>query len=189
MQLVIKELDQTRIRYEAMVQKVGEEEAALAFSRALNHEGRKSFTAVKRALRKQTDIPPGMITAAMKFKSSTVRNLRTVISGTGSELPLRLFGAKQFSYGVRAKVWGKQQTYKSNFIVASLGGNVFHRTGVFGKAAKGRYAGKRREGIQRTFGPSIPKEMVKDETLETFEQSGNAIMDRAMHELSRILTV
>ena len=37
------------------------------------------------------------------------------------------------------------------------------------------------------FGPSIPKEMVRDETLETFEQSGNAISDRAMHEMSRIL--
>ena len=39
------------------------------------------------------------------------------------------------------------------------------------------------------FGPSIPKEMVKGETLETFEQSGNAISDRAMHELSRILAM
>lgn len=177
MQVVFKDLDQTRIRYEAMIQRVGEREANRAFSRALNHEGRKSFTAVKRALRKQTDIPAGMITAAMQFKSSSQRNLRTIIQGSGSELPLRFFGARQFSYGVRAKVWGKFQTYKSNFIVASLSGNVFHRTS------------RKRLPIQRTFGPSIPKEMVKDETAETFEQSGNAVMDRAMHELSRILKV
>ncbi len=45
-QIVIKDLDQTRLRYEAMVQRVGEGSAALAFSRALNHEGRKTFTAV-----------------------------------------------------------------------------------------------------------------------------------------------
>jgi hypothetical protein len=176
-QVVIKELDQTRIRYEAMVQEVGEGAAALAFSRALNHEGRKSFTAVKRSLRKQTDIPPFMITASMAFKSSSQRNLRTIISGSGKELPLRLFKPSQFNYGVRAKVWGKHQTYRSAFIVAKYGGNVFHRTS------------KKRFPIQRMFGPSIPKEMVKDETLETFEQSGNAVMDRAMHELSRILKV
>jgi hypothetical protein len=176
-QVVIKDLDQTRIRYEAMVQEVGEGAAALAFSRALNHEGRKSFTAVKRSLRKQTDIPPSLIAAAMQFKSSNRKHLRTIISGSGNELPLRLFKPSQFSYGVRAKVWGKHQTYRSAFIVAKYGGNVFHRTS------------KKRFPIQRLFGPSIPKEMVKDETLETFEQSGNAVMDRAMHELSRILKV
>jgi hypothetical protein len=177
MQVVVKELDQTRIHYEAMVQRVGEGDAALAFSRALNHEGRKSFTAVKRALRKQTDIPAGMISAAMKFENSSRKNLTTIIRGKGSELPLRIFGARQFKYGVRAKVWGKTQVYKSQFIVAKLGGNVFHRTS------------RKRLPIQKTFGPSIPKEMVKDVTLETFERSGNAVMDRAMHELSRILKV
>ena len=177
MQIVIKDLDQTRVCYEAMVRQAGEGAAALAFSRALNHEGRKSFTAVKRALRKQTDIPPFMIKASMAFRSSSKHHLRTIISGSGKELPLRLFKPAQFSYGVRAKVWGKHQTYRSAFIVARYGGNVFHRTS------------RRRFPIQRMFGPSIPKEMVKGETLETFEQSGNAISDRAMHELSRILAM
>jgi hypothetical protein len=177
MQIVIKDLDQTRIRYEAMVQKVGEGAAALAFSRALNHEGRKSFTAVKRALRKQTDIPPAIISAAMKFRSSSKHHLRTIISGSGNELPLRLFRPAQFSYGVRAKVWGKHQIYRSAFIIARYGGNVFHRTS------------KKRLPIQQMFGPSIPREMVKDQTLDAFAQSGNAIMDRAMHELARILRV
>ena len=176
-QIVIKDLDQTRVRYEAMVQRVGEGSAALAFSRALNHEGRKSFTAVKRALRKQTGIPPFMITAAMAFRSSSRRNLRTIISGSGKELPLSLFKPAQFSYGVRARVWGKHQIYRSAFIIASYGGNVFHRTS------------KKRFPVEQMFGPSIPKEMVKDQTLETFERSGNAIMDRAMHELARILKV
>lgn len=177
MQIVIKDLDQTRIRFEAMVQRVGERDAALAFSRALNHEGRKTFTAVKRTLRQQTDIPAFMITASMAFRSSSQRNLRTIISGVGKELPLRLFKPSQFSYGVRAKVWGRHQTYRSAFIVAKYGGNVFHRTS------------RKRFPIQKMFGPSIPKEMVQDQTLETFQQSGNSVMDRAMHELSRILKV
>ena len=177
MRVVVKEIDQTRIRLEAMVRQVGDGNATLAFSRALNHEGRKSFTAVKRALRKQTDIPPFMITASMAFRSSSKHHLRTIISGTGKELPLRLFKPSQFSYGVRARVWGKRQTYRAAFIIAKYGGNVFHRTS------------RKRFPIERMFGPSIPKEMVRDETLETCEQSGNAIMDRAMHELARIIKV
>ena len=39
------------------------------------------------------------------------------------------------------------------------------------------------------YGPSVPKEMVKDATLEAFEQSTNDVATRAMHELSRILKV
>lgn len=189
MKVIVKDLDQTRIRYEAMVQQVGEGKAALAFSRALNHEGRKTFTAVKRALSKQTHIPPSMIAAAMKFRSSSKNHLRTIIAGSGKELPLRLFSPRQVKAGVKAKVWGRFQTYGSAFIVKSIGGNVFHRTGKFGKASKGRYAGQRREGIEKMYGPSIAKEMVKDETPQVFERSGNDIMDRAMHELSRILKV
>jgi hypothetical protein len=177
MQIVLKDLDRTRIRYGAMIQRVGDGNATLAFSRALNHEGRKSFTAVRRALRKQTDIPPGIISAAMKFRPSSRANLRTIISGSGRELPLRLFRPAQFSYGVRARVWGKHQAYRSAFIVARYGGNVFHRTS------------RKRLPIQQMFGPSIPKEMLKDQSLAAFEQSGNAIMDRAMHELARILRV
>jgi hypothetical protein len=175
--VVIKGLDQTRVRYEAMVHQVGEGAAALAFSRALNHESRKTFTAVKRALRKQTDIPPFMITASTAFRFSSKHHLRTIITGSGRELPLLLFKPSQFSYGVRARVWGRHQVYRSSFIVARFGGNVFHRTS------------HKRFPIQKMFGPSVPKEMLKDETLETFERSGNAIMDRAMHELSRILKV
>jgi hypothetical protein len=182
MKLVIKDLDQTRIRYEAMVQRLGAREANLAFARALTKEGGKTFTAVKKVLHKQTTIPKGLISASMKFKGATRNSLQTIISGTGSELPLRLFGAKQFSYGVRAKVWGKTQTYPGNFmgprpgvIATRLQGNVYHRTS------------RKRLPIRMTFGPSIPKEMLKDATIAAFENSGNNVMDRAMHELSRIL--
>jgi len=177
MQIVVRELDQTRIKYEAMIRRVGEKHATTAFSRALTHEGRKTYTAVKRSLRQQTDIPAGLIAEATKFKSSSTSNLRTIIEGRGSELPLRLFKPRQFSYGVRAKVWGRAQSFKSAFIVASIGGNVFTRTTA------------KRLPIKKLFGPSIPKELVKDATRETFEQSGGAVIDRAMHELSRTLTV
>lgn len=177
MKVVLKDLDNTRIRYEAMVQKLGERDANLIFARALTKEGSKSFTAVKKALLEQTGIPKGTIAGSMKFRRATRKNLQTIISGSGSELPLSLFKPSEFSYGVRAKVWNRPQFYRSAFIVSKYEGNVFHRTN------------RQRFPIQKMFGPSIPKEMVKGQTIEAFEQSGNAIMARAMHELTQLLRV
>lgn len=177
MQIVIKELDKTRIRYEAMVWRLGERDAALAASRAMNHEGRKALTAVRRTLVKQTSIRRSLIVKGVTFEAARPNSLRFVIKGQGSELPLRLFGARQFSYGVKAKVWGRQQVYKSNFIVSSEGGDVFHREGP------------KRIPIGRTFGPSIAKELVKDETVEAFNRKTDDIADRVMHELRQLLRV
>lgn len=177
MQIVIKELDKTRIKYEAMVQQLGERDAALAAARALNHEGRKALTAVRRTLVSQTSIPRKIVFAGTTFQGAHLRKLQIAITARGSELPLRIFGAKQFKYGVRAKVWGRLQTYKSNFIVASEKGDVFHREG------------SARIPIGRTFGPSIPKEMLKDQTVEAFNRKTDDIAERVMHELRQILRV
>ena len=173
--LVIRDLDQTRIKFEAMVTRVGAGDATKAFSRAINHEGRKTFTLVKRTLVQQTSIPRPIVTQATRFRTATSKNLRAIIEGRGRELPLRLFKPVQFSYGVRAKVWGAAQRFPHAFIVAKYGGDVFHRKG----AARFPIAGM--------YGPSVPKEMVKGVTLEAFEQSSNDVASRAMHELSRIL--
>ena len=78
---------------------------------------------------------------------------------------------------MRAKIWGKAQRFPHAFIVEKYGGDVFHRKG------------KARFPIEGMYGPSVPKEMVKDATLEAFEQSTNDVATRAMHELSRILKV
>ena len=177
MNVIIRDLDQQRILFEAMVRRAGEENAKRAFSRALTHEGRKTYTAVRRELRQQTSIPRAVITAGTKFKPSTVSTLRTVIEGRGSELPLRHFAPKQFKFGVRAKVWGEFQRYPSAFLVRAYNGDAFVRQG------------KARFPIKRMWGPSIAKELVKDDTRDTFERSGQDVADRAMHELSRILKV
>ena len=176
-EIVLRDLDQTRTKFEATVTRVGAGDATKAFSRAINHEGRKTFTAVKRALRQQTSIPRPIINEATRFKSSTSKNLRAIIEGRGRELPLRLFKPVQFSYGVRAKIWGTAQRFPHAFIVAKYSGDVFVRQG------------KARFPLKGMYGPSVPKEMVKDATLDAFEQSSNDVASRAMHELSRILRV
>ena len=88
--------------------------------------------------------------------------MSTVTSGTGRHLPLSFFGAKQFSYGVRAKIWGRAQTFRSAFVVKRYGGGVFKRTG------------KARFPIEQLWGPSVPKEMLRDEAYAAWTGAASA---------------
>jgi hypothetical protein len=90
-----------------------------------------------------------------------------LIVGTGRHLPLSVFGAKQFSYGVRAKVWGRAQTYRSAFVVGRLGGNVFKRT------SKARFP------IEQLWGPAVPVEMLRDEALAAWEAHRGKVLQEA----------
>lgn len=180
--LIFRDLDDVRIKFEATAWRIGSGAAEKVFARALTHEGRKGFTAVKRALRQQTSIKSGTISGAMRFTGAKQKALETRIVGRGREIPLKEFGAKQFTYGVRATVWGRSQRFPGAFmgprpgqVAASLGGHVFHRTGTA------------RLPIEKMFGPSIPKEMVKDQSREAFEAGVANILPRAMHELARVL--
>ena len=175
--IVIRERDDVRRMYEAALLLVGRKTAALAFSRALNRTGRPTFTAVKRALRRQSDIQRPLIDAGVTFKPSTSTTLQTAIKGTGPYLPLRLFGARQFTYGVRAKVWGKHQQYRAAFIVGKYAGGAYKRRTP------------RRFPIRQLYGPSVGKELVKDQSLATFEASLPNVSARALHELKRLLEV
>ena len=103
----------------------------------------------------------------MKFRASTRATLETRIIGTGRHLPLSVFGAKQFSSGVRAKVWGRAQTYSSAFVVGRFGGNVFKRTS------------KKRFPIEQLWGPAVPVEMLRDEALSAWEAQHGRVLQEA----------
>lgn len=174
---LIRELDRNRIKYEAMIQRFGQKAAHTAYRRALSHSGRKTYTAVKKSLRLQTSFKASEVTKSTRFVGPNRASLSFKIIGTGRHRGLRNFGAKQFRYGVRARVWGKAQKFKSAFIVDSLSGHAFVRSG------SGRYP------IRVMYGPSIPKELVKDETKDTFDEALPDLHRRAIHELKRVLTV
>ncbi len=167
MRVVFTEPDDVRIRFEATCFRIGDGAARQAFSLALNKEGRKAYTAHRRALAEQSSIPRGAVTAAMKFKPSTRSTLETRIIGAGRHLPLSVFGAKQFSYGVRAKVWGRAQTFRSAFVVDRFGGNVFKRT------SKARFP------IEQLWGPAVPVEMLRDEALAAWEVQHGKVLQEA----------
>lgn len=178
---IIRSLDRQAIIFEAAVTKAGEKPARRAFSRAINHEGKKAHTIVKKVLAKETSIKRSEIAKAVVYIRAGDNSLRAIIRGSGSEIPLRDFGARQFKYGVAARVWGTRQRFPGAFIVKSLGENVFKNTGGWNQKAK------RFNAIEKLYGPSIPKEMMEAAVVEAFTKSADGVADRALHELNRIL--
>ena len=173
MRVFFLEADDVRTRFEAACTRLGESEARRAFSMALNKEGRKSFTQLRRSLAQQSSIPRGAVNAATRFQSATRATMSTVTSGTGRHLPLSFFGAKQFSYGVRAKIWGRAQTFRSAFVVRRYGGGVFKRTG------------KARFPIEQLWGPAVPVEMLRDEAYAAWADQH----PRVLTESARLIAV
>lgn len=166
--------DNTVVAFEAAVRRAGERGARRAFSMAMNREGRKTRTALKRTLAKQTSIKSRDVNAALSFRPARPERLTMEIKGRGRHLPLSYFGARQFGYGVRARVWGENQRFPSAFIVESLG-NAFVRLGA------------PRLPIRGMFGPSIPVEMLKDDALQLVEDAHGDVLAEAERQVSRIL--
>lgn len=175
-------LDQQSIIYEATAQRLGRDAADTAFYRALNHTGKKALTQVKRDLVKATSIKYGDVSKALKKTAAYKGNLKYTIEASGRPIPLGSFsGARQTKKGVTLKVWGRKQLFKSAFIVASLGGQVFKNVRGWNSKA-GRY-----NQIEKLFGPSIPEEMLRPAVTKNFHKAGDNVATRARHELNRIL--
>lgn len=184
-QLIIRPLDQVLARYADAMSGLTPAQTHKVMARAMNYEGRKAFTQVKRALHVQTSISRGDITKGTRFKQASVASgnaLEVIIEGRGSEIPLKRFGARQFTYGVRAKVWGRMQQYPGQFMGP--------RPGVIASKLHGRTfvrSSKARLPIEQTFGPSIPKEIVKDQSAAAFYASTDAILNRVGKEIAAVL--
>jgi hypothetical protein len=173
--IIIRDLDQTRIAFEAAINRVGEQDATRAFNRALNSEGAKITTKVRRALREQTGAKAKVVTRATKTYRSSFSNLVYTIEASGDHMGLSHFSPRQFSYGVRAKPWGRWQRFEGTFLVPKLHNNVFVREG------------RDRLPIRKIGGPSIPKEMVKDASKRAFEESQPEVLAEATRQLQRII--
>lgn len=170
-----------RLAYEAQIQRLGSDLAKRAYSRALNHVGRRGYTRVKRAVVQQSSIKMADVNRGTRFHSARLQSMLIRISATGEYLPLKYFGARSFSYGIRAKVWGRFVRYPRLFIIQSLGGNVFRNTGGFNRRSG------RNNALEKAWGPAIPVEMLRDRSAAEFETMTPQLAARVEHELSRIL--
>lgn len=174
MGVVSIEVDEALTRFVVAVNEVGSSTARLAMSRALNHEGAKLLTQIRRAVVRQTSIRRELVTRNVRPIKSTRYTLEYAIRGFGRPMQIGEFQPREFRYGVRAKVWGRFQRFKSAFIVPAYGGKVFVRKGAERFPLKGLY------------GPGIANELVRGDVLETFERATPALRRRLEHELARL---
>jgi hypothetical protein len=174
--VIIEEADDVRTIFEATCYRVGSGLARTVFSRAMNKVGRKNFTQVKRALVKQTSLKPGVVNKNTRFWNASPAKLETRIDGRREYFGLSHFKPKQNAVGTTAFVWGKSQTYPHAFIVRSLSGNVFVRTG------------RSRLPIEKMWGPSIHKELMQDQSLSTWQQGVDEITIEAQRLLGLMMS-
>ena len=179
--VVVRALDRETITYQALVQRLGESDAARAYARGMNREGRKAATAVRRKLKDETSVLVRDIRQAVKFHPASPATKRAVIKARARPLSLRYFGARQFRYGVRAKIWGRAQRYPGAFLVPSLGGNVFKRTGGFNRVSG------RNNAIEKLWGPILPREMLKDPVIDAFLEKIDDISRAVDREIGKIV--
>lgn len=175
------------LRFAEAVEKLGNERAAAtAYRRGINRTGDKARNQVQRALAKQVGLTQGALKTHGRLSVTRAKaaGLAYVIASRGNHLPLRLFGARQFAYGVRARPWGRSQRFPGVFIFAghprsgqpiNASGDVFHRS--TGASLP----------IQRMFGPAVPVEMVKGASAAAFERTAAELPKRIAHEV-RVLT-
>jgi hypothetical protein len=174
--VVIEEADDTRIKFEATVNRVGSGLAKRVFSMAMNSVGRKNFTQIKKALVEQTSLPKGIVHKNTKFWNSSRSKLETRVDGRREYFGLSHFKPKQGATGTSAFVWGKTQHFPHAFVVKSLSGNVFIRTS------------KKRLPIEKMYGPSIHRELMQDQSLATWQQGVGQIATEAQRLLGVIMS-
>ena len=174
MQLIINARDQVLTRYGNQLAALGDKQARTAMSRALNHEGDKGRTQVKRALVKQTGIRYGAIDKAMATIHSTPATLTYRLKARGEETNIAWFGGVQRGKGVSAAPWNKRRIFAHSFIVPRFGRAFLRRS-------------KQRLPIRGVYGPNVARELVKDTSAAAWRAGVINIVARIGHEIGRML--
>lgn len=178
--------DSNHIRFRDAVAMIGEGRARQAFARGVNRTGDKGRTKTIRALASQIGLTQAKVKSFGAIRTIRARpsaDIEYRIESTGAKIPLKEFSARQFGYGVRAKPWGKSQKFESAFIFAGHpgSGKPVSKGDVFVRTSGSSYP------IRKLFGPSVPEEMVKDQSAEAFQDSALDLGPRIAHEV-RVIT-
>jgi hypothetical protein len=174
MHLIISAKDQVLARYGNQLAALGEGQARTALSRALNHEGDKGRTHVKRALTKQTGIKYGAVDKAMATVRATPATLTYTLKARGDETNIAWFGGVQRRKGVSAAPWNKRRIFRHSFIVPRFG-RAFIRTS------------KSRLPIRPLTARTSLRELVKDSGAAAWRSGIANVVARIGHEIGRML--
>lgn len=175
MQITVSLRDDVLKRFGNRLASLGDEGARKVMSRALNHEGDKGRTQIKRVLVRQTGIKYGQVNKAMKTIRSSPATLTYTLEARGDETNISLFGARQRKKGVSAAPWGTRRIFKHSFVVPSYDGRVYVRRGAS------------RFPLKALYGPNIARELLKDESRAAFLAGSANIADRVAHEIDHFL--
>ncbi len=182
-QIDVREIKAAADRYKDLGKQWGP-----VLTRTVNWVGARANTQVRRALSQQMGAPQKEIGPMLQIFPATWGNIQYIIAGGGRPLSLRAFGASQRQKGVSARPWGVRRIFRGTFIVGSLGGSVYKRTGEFRTATKGKKKGQRVEGIEKLWGPGVPTELVRGNTKLAFEQTVKKhFPERIEHEVARAM--
>lgn len=174
-------------RFENMLGAIGAAQGRAALARAVNRTTRSVESRVIRAVAKQSSIPTKIARRSIKAKLAAHKGngpLVGIVSGIGDGLSLKHFRAKQFSWGVKAKLWGSWHRFPGTFIWAGTfrSGQAVANGHVWQRTSAASFP------IEMQRGPAVPDEMVKGEAVKAYEEVVRTMLPaRAMHELTRLL--
>ncbi len=188
MQIVLRPLDNIAQRYGNALGALGRDGARTALMRALNHEGDKGRTKVRRALAKQMRLPYGLMVKAVVAKRAWTGaggSLEYVLRSQGGPISLKYYRGRETKAGAKSRAPGMEGPFNKAFLrggawprksaQVAFGGHVMERVG------------NSRLPLRKLTGPAIPDEMVQGQSLAAFETIMPLLETRVGHEVFRLL--
>ena len=178
--------------FEKRLADLGARKGQQALTRAIRRTQEKVRTDVTRAIVRQSSIPRARVrkSIALRRPQPVGAGVEGIVESTGSQIPLKEFGARQFAYGVRAKVYGKSTRFPGMFIMGGTpsSGRPADQGHVLLNTREHNPKSGRENMPRRQFGPSVPEEMVKNEAKTAFENAVATTLPRRLdHEIARLI--
>ena len=151
-----------------------------AIARGLNEGGGKVRTKVQHALQRQTGLVKyRSVTSRIQTISASPTKLNYQIIAMGRPaIPIKEFRVKLGPHGVVAFPWAKEHDFKRSFLGnGRVSGAFMARTGM------------KRFPVRRLFGPSLAKELDKDESAQAFNSGADTFVPLAIEKhLDKLLS-
>jgi hypothetical protein len=178
-------MDDVLTRHANALGALGDRKGKVALARAVNRVTNTVYGRVAKDVSKRTSIPVTKVRRQMtKHLARPGYEMNGVIYSAGKPMPLKEFGARQFSYGVKLKIWGKVRRFEGMFIKAGSfrGGTDVGQGHVFQRQTTASLP------IDVQTGPAVPEEMIKGSTKKVFEDTVRTMLpERVNHEIRRLL--
>lgn len=187
MQVVIR-ADEHLARYANQLGALGAGQAARIMSMALNQEGDKGRTRVRRALMEQTGIRSHQIRKVLRTKRAGPGHLAYELEAKGDETNISMFGLKvtwhegsamgqiRKMQTVSAAPWNTRRVFPGVFSIPQFGNKVFKRWG------------KERFPLKAVYGPNLAREIVKAQSRTEFGTIAPKVGVRVGHLLGLVLS-